>query len=60
VTAVNYERNNLLVVDIMSGEEKAILPIKSPFGFNFITKVVSFIDFAGSADEKNPSAICGC
>lgn len=54
VTAVNDERNNLLVVDIMSGEEKAILPIKSPFGFNFITKVVSFIDFAGSADEKNP------
>ena len=54
VTAVDDERNNLLVVDIMSGEEKAILPIKSPFGFNFITKVVSFIDFAGSADEKNP------
>ena len=54
VTAVNDERNNLLVVDIMSGEEKAILPIKSPFGFNFITKVVSFIDFAGSADEKTP------
>lgn len=54
VTAVNDERNNLVVVDIMSGEEKVILPIKSPFGFNFITKVVSFIDFAGSADEKNP------
>ena len=54
VTAVNDERNNLVVVDIMSGEEKVILPVRSPFGFNFIVKVVSFIDFAGSADEKNP------
>ena len=35
ITAVNYNDASLVT----------ILPIKSPFGFNFITKVVSLVDF---------------
>ena len=32
-----------------------ILPIKSPFGFSFVTKIVSLIDFSQiKADSKNP------
>lgn len=39
------------VVDVYAGEEKIILPTKNMFGFNFVTKVVSFIDMGGmSAD----------
>ena len=37
--------------------QKVILPTKSPFGFNFITKIVSLLDMmpnSTSADESNP------
>jgi hypothetical protein len=36
------------VVDIYNGEVKDIMPTTSPFGFNFITKVVSPIDMSGA------------
>lgn len=36
------------VIDIYNAEAKDILPVKSPFGFNFITKVVSLIDMTGA------------
>lgn len=36
--------NSIAVVDVMNGEAKNILPTKSPFGFDFYTKVVSLID----------------
>ncbi len=41
------------VIDIYNGEVKDILPTQSPFGFNFITKVVSLIDMTG-ADANSP------
>ena len=42
-------------IDVTAGELKRILPTKSVFGFDFITKVVSFIDISGiSASEDNP------
>lgn len=41
------------VVDIYNAEAKDILPVKSPFGFNFITKIVSLIDMTG-ADANSP------
>ena len=41
------------VVDIYNAEAKDILPVKSPFGFNFITKIVSLIDMSG-ADANSP------
>ena len=46
--------NRLCVMDIFDGEEKTIVPAKSPFGFDFVTKVVSLFDFNSSADASNP------
>ena len=46
--------NRLSVMDIFDGEEKTIVPAKSPFGFDFVTKVVSLFDFNSSADASNP------
>ena len=49
------EDNRLSVMDIFDGEEKVIVPSVSPFGFNFVTKVVSLFDFSNAtADESNP------
>lgn len=49
---------SLDVIDIYSGERKSIIPAKSPFNFDFATKVISLIDFcAMSGDtpsEDNP------
>lgn len=43
------------VVDVAAGEKKEILPTKSMFGFNFVTKIVTLIDFSGlSASEDKP------
>ena len=43
------------VVDVAQGEKKEILPTRSMFGFNFVTKIVSMIDFSStSANEDNP------
>lgn len=36
--------NKVVVIDPVAGEEKVILPTTSPFGFDFITKVVSVFD----------------
>ena len=41
------------VIDIYNAEAKDILPVKSPFGFNFMTKIVSLVDMSG-ADANNP------
>lgn len=46
--------NRLNVLDIYDGEEKTIVLSKSPFGFDFITKVVSLVNLVGSADTSNP------
>ena len=49
------EDNRLSVMDIFDGEEKVIVPSVSPFGFNFVTKVVSLFDFSNAtANESNP------
>lgn len=54
VSEVDMQANRMVVVDIYDGEEKVIVPTASPFGFSFITKVVSLINFANSADASNP------
>lgn len=42
----------LYVVDIASGEISTVLPTKSPFGFNFITKVVNVLgDMKANAES---------
>ena len=51
------EQGDVIVIDIALGEKKTILPNKSPFGFNYITKVVSLMDnmFGGSTPSaENP------
>lgn len=49
---VREVKNNVVsVVDIYNAEAKDILPVKSPFGFNFITKIVSLIDMSGANAE---------
>lgn len=48
-----YEKT-LGVIDIYSGESKTIILSKSPFGFDFATKVVSIMDF-GAMSNSAPS-----
>ena len=48
------DTNRLCVLDIFDGEEKNIVLPKSMFGFDFVTKVVSLVDFTGSASASNP------
>lgn len=53
---VNIDNNKFTAVDVMAGEEKVVLPTKNMFGFNFITKVISFMDFnnGNKPSENNP------
>jgi hypothetical protein len=47
--------SELTVIDIYNGEKKGIIPTKSMFGFNFITKIVSLFSVNGfNASEDNP------
>ena len=54
VRSTDMKENRLYVLDIYDGEEKIIVPTVSPFGFNFVTKVVSLFNFTSSADASNP------
>ena len=45
--------DKVTVIDIYNGEEKNILLTRSMFGFDFVTKVVSFINFS-NASAENP------
>ena len=53
---VGINDTNLVVVDVVAGEEKTIIPTKNMFGFNYATKIVSVIDSFGgfSANKDNP------
>lgn len=52
-----YEKT-LGVIDVYSGEKKDIIPAKSPFNFDFCTKIISILDTDLMADsspsEDNP------
>lgn len=52
-----YEKT-LGVIDVYSGEKKEIIPAKSPFNFDFCTKIISILDTDLMADsspsEDNP------
>ena len=39
------EDGTFIVTDVAANENKCILPTKSMFGFNFVTKVISLFDF---------------
>ena len=52
---VEVHASTLKVIDIREGAEKEIYLTKSPFGFNFATKVISLIDMTGNqANADNP------
>ena len=51
VIGTDKEGGAVTAVDVKAGEEKKILPTTSPFGFNFVTKVVSMF----SAFENTPT-----
>ena len=52
---VEVHASTLKVIDIREGTEKEIYLTKSPFGFNFATKVISLIDMTGNqANADNP------
>ena len=40
------------VVDVREGSKKEIIPTKNMFGFNFVTKVVSMIDFSSASADS--------
>lgn len=50
------EQGDVIAIDIAMGEKKTIMPTRSPFGFNFITKVVSLVDgiFGSAPSAENP------
>lgn len=48
VFVTQVANGNVSVVDVAAGEKKTILPTKSMFGFDFVTKIVSLIDFSGA------------
>lgn len=50
------EQGDVIAIDIAMGEKKTIMPTRSPFGFNFITKVVSLVDgiLGGTPSAENP------
>lgn len=52
---IRMKSKALQVIDVTDGEIKKILPTKSIFGFDFVTKIVSLVDFtASTANEDNP------
>ena len=54
VTGISEDGKAVYAVDPVAGERKEIMLTKSPFGFNFITKVINFLGNAFTADANNP------
>lgn len=49
------EAGDLVAIDPVAGEKKTIMPVRSPFGFNFCTKIISLFDSLMPTTET-PSA----
>ena len=56
VVGVPADGKAVIAVDPIAGERKEIMLTKSPFGFNFVTKVVNFLGdtLSGGASAENP------
>ena len=55
VCDINEDCSRFTVIDPKEGTEKTILPAHSPFGFDYLTCLVSLMDsFDMPADENNP------
>ena len=52
---LDIKDGGVIAIDVRAGEEKKILPTNSPFGFNFVTKVVSMFNaFNGAPTPDAP------
>ena len=49
----SIDNTNIEVIDIFDSEIKSIIPTTNPFGFNFITKIVSLVNFGGNAPSPD-------
>lgn len=55
VFVTDVSDGNITVVDIRAGEKKEILPVKSMFGFDFVTKIVSLFNaVSGAPSPEQP------
>ena len=45
----SIDNTNIEVIDILDSEVKSIIPTTNLFGFNFVTKIVSLVNFGGGA-----------
>ena len=52
------DENKIVAIDPHAGEEKIIVPTTSPFGFNFVTKIISMFD-AMTGVSPTPAAPFG-
>lgn len=49
---VDGDESSLNVIDLCTGDLRTIYPTQSPFGFNYITKVCSFINLDEASPDK--------
>lgn len=56
VVDVEDDGKSIVAVDPVAGERKSIMPARSPFGFDFVTKVVNFVEgaFGDAASADSP------
>lgn len=55
IADISTQPGKFYAIDPRAGEEVKIIPTKNIFGFNYVTKIVSLIDFQGEGpSEDNP------
>jgi hypothetical protein len=56
VVDIEDDGKAISAVDPVAGERKSIMPARSPFGFDFVTKVVNFVEgaFGDAASADSP------
>ena len=50
----DMQNDRFKVINPYEGTEITIIPTQSPFGFDFVTAIISLTDFMPEADESNP------
>ena len=55
VSAISADQKTITAIDVRAGETKTIMLARSPFGFNFVTKVVNLFD--GMLADNAPSEV---
>ena len=49
----SISEGNIEVIDILESEVKTVIPTSNPFGFNFITKIMSIVNFGNTAPSPD-------